>query len=98
MNIDIETGGVQSTVSSFQGQVNELEGKFEEIMAKTNAVRGNWEGDEADATLAQIEKFQTLFEAVRKKNEGYIQFMNATAAAYETEDNNTSSAANSLSD
>ena len=90
MNIDIETGGVQSTVSSFQGQVNELEGKFEEIMAKTNAVRGNWEGDEADATLAQIEKFQTLFEAVRKKNEGYIQFMNATAAAYETEDNNTS--------
>ena len=98
MDIDIETGGVQSTVSSVQGQVSELEAKFEEIMAKTSAIKGSWEGDEADATLAQIEKFQILFEAVRNKNKGYIEFMNATAAAYETEDNNTSSAANNLSD
>ena len=97
MDIDVNSGGIQGTVGSFQGQVAALEAQFDEIMAKTAAIKGGWQGDESDAILSQIEQFETVFEAVRNKNKKYIEFMNQAAQDYTTEDNTENSNANNLS-
>ena len=54
MDISVDSGGVRGTLGSFQSQVSQLEAKFDEISAKTAAIKGSWEGDEADAILANI--------------------------------------------
>jgi uncharacterized protein YukE len=96
MDIKVDSGGVRGTLGSFQGQVSALEAKFDEIAAKTAAVKGSWEGDDADAILPQIEKFKEAFDAVRAKNKTYIAFMESSAANYDTEDSQLASAANEL--
>jgi len=96
-DIDVNSGGIQGTVGSFQGQVAALEAQFDEITAQTAAIRGSWEGDEASAILAQIDKFQAMFDAIRNKNKAYIAFMNQAAQDYTTEDNNENAGANNLS-
>ncbi len=93
----VDSGGVRSTMASFQSGVADLEAKFDEIKAKTEAVKGSWEGDDADAFLSQIEQFDVLFQAVRDKNKTYINFMNSTAATYDEEDSQIGSAAGDLS-
>jgi len=96
MDIEVNSGGIQGTASSFQAQVATLESQFDEIMSKTQAVKAGWEGDDSDAVLSQIQKFEQLFEAVRAKNQTYISFMNQTAQNYSTEDDITSAAASNL--
>ena len=95
--IKVDSGGVRSTMASFQSGVSALESKFDEIKAKTAAVKGSWEGDDADNLLSQIEQFDVLFEAVREKNKTYIDFMNSTAATYDEEDSQIGAAASDLS-
>ena len=92
-DMKVDSGGVRSTMASFQAGVTALEAKFDEIKAK----KGSWEGDEADSILSQIEQFDVLFEAVRAKNKTYIDFMNSTAATYDTEDSQIGAAAGDLS-
>ena len=97
MDIDVNSGGIQGTVGSFQAAVATLEAQFDEIMAKTAAIKGSWQGDDSDAVLSQIEQFETVFEAVRNKNKRYIEFMNQTAEDYTTEDNSENAGASNLS-
>ena len=97
MDINVNSGGVRGTLGSFQSQVSQLEAKFDEISSKTAAIKGSWEGDEADAILANIEQFSKAFDAIRAKNKSYIAFMESSAATYDTEDSEISGAADTLS-
>ena len=96
MDIKVDSGGVRGALGSFQGQAAQLEAKFDEIVAKTAAIKGSWQGDDSDAILSKIEEFKTTFEEIRAKNKNYISFMESSAAAYDTEDSQLSSAAGQL--
>ena len=85
-NIYVESSSITAQLDAFKGEMTKLEALFARVDEEIAAAKTIWEGDASDATLAEIEKLNKLFDEVKKDNQKYVEFLNIVIEKYTDED------------
>ena len=84
--ISIDSIPVVNLLELFKGEMKKLDDLVEKLDTETQDIKRTWQGKASDYTLSNIEKFKKIFDDIKKKNEGYIKFVDSTVEKYKALD------------
>ena len=84
--IDVTSSSISSSIGEFKNEMINMDKLFEKIETDTKNAKSYWQGSASDMTLSHIEEFSDIFEAIKKQNEKYVDFLNEVIEKYTDED------------
>ena len=85
-NISLETVPLSTLLELFKSEMKKLDSLVEKMDLETKEIRKTWQGNTSDRVLEKIDMFKKVFEDIKIKNKGYIDFVDYAVTKYKALD------------
>lgn len=92
----VTPGELKNTASTFQGKAGEVKSLHDDMIAKVNALSGNWTGEASEAYKSKFTSLKASMDTVNRMIMEHVNDLNTMAEQYETAENAAKSAASEL--
>ncbi len=86
-NIKINSDELKAKASSMREEKKKIDEVLEKFKGDTIKIQTFWSGNTGDMVSERVTKYTNKFDYISNRLEGYILFLEKTAAEYEEEDN-----------
>lgn len=94
--IKVSPEQLESTATAISGMAEEYKNLYTEFYSETSAMANTWKGEDNLAFINQIAEFKDDFESMHTLIEAYVDFLQKSAKAYRTTQDNVVSEAKKL--
>lgn len=95
-SIVVDPAVLKSTASSIENVAAEYKRNYEQLLTEVDAMGANWQGADNQAYTAQIKGFTDGFNSMYNHMIEYVEFLNTSATAYQTTQDELTNAAKQL--
>ena len=85
-HISLDSLSVSQLLELFKKEMQNLDDLVTKLNFETNEIKKSWEGRASDQNTERINGLNTTFESIKKKNEGYVKFIDSTIERYKSLD------------